>query len=100
MPPVKDPYERLPLDRHRLIGKRELLQLVPLSYSSIWDLMRQDQFPLSVRIGSRVYWRAHEVEKWIADLPHSRYAGKSKPRKRMACRPAHDDNDPLRGEAA
>lgn len=67
----------------RLIDKRTLLGLVPLSYSSVWDLMRQGHFPLSVRIGGRVYWRAHEVESWIAALPRSEYAGKSEPRKHM-----------------
>jgi predicted DNA-binding transcriptional regulator AlpA len=77
------PYELNDFDNSRLIDKRQLLKLVPISYSSIWDLMRQDQFPLSVRIGSRVYWRAHEVEKWLAALPRSKYAGKSEPRKRM-----------------
>lgn len=71
------------IDDLRLITKCQLLRLVPLSYSSVWDLMRQRQFPISVRIGGRVYWRVREVEDWIAALPRSRYAGKSQPRKHM-----------------
>lgn len=66
-----------------LINKRQLLAIVPLSYSSIWDLMRTGDFPLSVRIGSRVYWRAREIEAWLAALPRSQYGGKSAPRKTL-----------------
>ena len=63
----------------RLIGKRELLQLVPLSYSTIWDLMRRGEFPLSVRIGSRVFWNLNEIQSHLAALPRSEYRAPSSP---------------------
>jgi predicted DNA-binding transcriptional regulator AlpA len=71
------------IDTNRLIGKRELLRLVPLSYSTIWDLMRRDRFPLSVRVGGRVFWRLAEVREWLAALPRSKYGGRSTPRKQL-----------------
>lgn len=62
-------------DEHRLIDKRTLLAVVPLSYSNVWDKMRRGEFPLSVRIGARVYWRWAEIEEWLDGLPRSEYRG-------------------------
>ena len=56
----------------KLISKRQLLQIVPLSYTSIWSRMRKDEFPRSVKLddtGAKVAWILSEVEEWIASRP-------------------------------
>jgi predicted DNA-binding transcriptional regulator AlpA len=45
--------------------------------------MRRDRFPLSVRVGGRVFWRLAEVREWLAALPRSKYGGRSTPRKQL-----------------
>ena len=79
------------LDASRLISKRELLRLVPLSYSTIWNMMRRGEFPLSVRLGSRANgarntgkagWKIREVEAWMSALPRSEYRAPSTPDKK------------------
>lgn len=67
------------IEELQLISKKKLLALVPRSYSSIWNMMRRGEFPLSVRIGDRVYWRWTEVEKWLDELPRSEYRGVEEP---------------------
>ena len=42
------------------------------SYSKIWRMMRNGQFPLSVRIAGRVGWYADEVEAWQQALPRTK----------------------------
>ena len=54
----------------RLLTKKQLRELVPLAYSSIWQLIRQGDFPKAVRIGrQRVAWREDEVRAWIESRP-------------------------------
>ena len=58
----------------RLISKRQMLEMVPLSYPTIWDRMRRGEFPLSVKLddaGNRVFWFADEIQTWINDRPRS-----------------------------
>jgi prophage regulatory protein len=51
---------------HRLIGRKELLTLVPYSDVSIWRLERDGLFPRRITIGpNRVAWRLGEVLAWI-----------------------------------
>jgi len=56
----------------KLIDKHAVRELVGFSDSTIWRLMRVGEFPLSVRIGGRVRWRASEIEAYIANLPTSK----------------------------
>lgn len=53
------------------LNKKRLLQIVPLSYTSIWELERDGKFPASFLITekTRVWWE-DEVQKWL----HSRQA--------------------------
>lgn len=69
------------LDQHRLITKRQLLLVTSRSYSAIWEDMRRGTFPVSVRCGSRVYWRWSEVKQWLDELPRSEYRGVEEPGK-------------------
>src|SRR5512132_2252228 len=58
----------------RLIYKPELLRLVGVSYSSIFDWMRRGKFPRAREIGpggrsTRIAWVRAEVETWLAARP-------------------------------
>jgi len=52
----------------RLITVDQIQQLIPLSVSTIYRMMRAGTFPRSVRLGpNRVAWRYEEVMLWIAE---------------------------------
>jgi predicted DNA-binding transcriptional regulator AlpA len=54
----------------QLLSRAELLSVVPLSYASIWQQMRDGTFPKSRQIGKhKVAWIADEVATWIASRP-------------------------------
>jgi predicted DNA-binding transcriptional regulator AlpA len=55
------------------------LDRVPLSYPSIWEKMRRNEFPRSRDVGGRSFWVEAEIDEWIASLPGSPHA-----------RPRHD----------
>ncbi|NNE83363.1 MAG: AlpA family phage regulatory protein [Alphaproteobacteria bacterium] len=63
------------INEERLINKRELLRLVPLSYSTVWQLMRRGEFPLSITVSGRVFWKWREVREFLDNLPRSKYLG-------------------------
>lgn len=56
-----------------LISKREVIKRVGLSYPTLWKMMRQGEFPRSVRLtngpSAKVAWREEEVENWINSRP-------------------------------
>ena len=54
----------------RLIDKTTLLDKVPLSYATVWHLMRKGEFPRSKVVGDRTFWLEHEVDAWIGELPN------------------------------
>lgn len=58
----------------RLIGRQELLRLVPLSWSSIGRLEKKGDFPRRIKIGARkVAWSLREVLEWLANKLNQRY---------------------------
>jgi prophage regulatory protein len=51
----------------RLIEWPELRQLIPLSRSTIWRLVRDGDFPAPIQISrGRVAWLESEVLEWLA----------------------------------
>ena len=58
----------------RLIDRRELLRLVPLSWSSIGRLEKKGGFPRRIKIGARkVAWSLREILEWLADKLNQRH---------------------------
>jgi prophage regulatory protein len=54
----------------RLLDKEEVLRRVPLTYPTIWKMMREDKFPRSRLSGtSKTVWLEDEVEQWIRNRP-------------------------------
>jgi len=50
----------------RLLPRRELRNLVPVSDMTIWRWERDGQFPRHLSINGRNYWLRSEVCGWIA----------------------------------
>jgi predicted DNA-binding transcriptional regulator AlpA len=70
-----------PLDR--LLYKPEVLRIVGCSYPTLWHMMRRDQFPRSIVVGTgvaaRVAWLESEIREWIETRPRSRLLGDPAP---------------------
>ena len=62
--------ERDALAARKLISKRELLAIIPLSYPTLWQMMRRDEFPKSIRLTdgptAKTAWYLDEVTDWQA----------------------------------
>ena len=56
----------------KLIKRKELLTLVPMSAPTIYRNIQKGLFPKPVKIGTRhVAWRLKAVEEWMANLPEA-----------------------------
>ena len=49
----------------RLLPRRELRSLVPVSDMTIWRWERDGVFPRHLSINGRNYWRLSEISDWI-----------------------------------
>jgi predicted DNA-binding transcriptional regulator AlpA len=66
-----------PRDSIRLIFKPELLELIGVSYGSIFSWMRAGKFPIAREIGpsgrgTRIAWVESEILEWLAARPQRR----------------------------
>ena len=68
-------HEQMPRGPPRLIDKAELLHRVPISYPTIWLLMREGKFPRSRQVGDRALWVESEINAFIAGLPVKKLKG-------------------------
>ncbi len=69
-------------EEKRFLRLPEVLKRTALSRTSIWRMMKRNEFPRNVRLGARaVAWRESDVEKWMDTRPPT------KPRKKTASRP-------------
>jgi predicted DNA-binding transcriptional regulator AlpA len=53
----------------RLIDRDEVLRRVPLEYSTIYRLMKANDFPQSRVIGGKSAWVEAELEAWLINRP-------------------------------
>ena len=53
----------------RLVAKREACGLLGVSYPKLWGLVQTGRFPPGRYVGTRVFWRASELETFIRSLP-------------------------------
>ena len=70
----------------RLLSKAQVLEIVCLSYPTIWSRMRAGTFPRSVRLGegrfARVAWKASEISSYLDKLPRQTLKG-DKPKQKV-----------------
>ena len=51
----------------KLLGIKEVLEVVPVTKNTIYRLMSEGRFPANQRISrGRVCWRASDIDEWIA----------------------------------
>ena len=62
------PTEHEGVDLPQLISKRELLQIVPLSYTSIWSRMRRGEFPKSIMLDDAGANPAREPQRMVFSI--------------------------------
>ena len=53
-------------DAERLLTRRLLRELVPVSDMTIWRWERDGLFPRHLTVNSRNYWLLSEVKAWLA----------------------------------
>ena len=82
MSPEHAPGRDAPAAR-KLIRKRQLLELIPLSFPTIWKEMRAGRFPLPVKFGdgpnAPSAWYEDEVCEYQAGLERAEYKPASAP---------------------
>ncbi|QHA86812.1 helix-turn-helix transcriptional regulator [Serratia rhizosphaerae] len=62
--------------RERFIRLPEVLYTTSLSRSTVYELMRRQQFPAQVSLGGKnVAWLASEVEQWMQERIVNRHQG-------------------------
>jgi predicted DNA-binding transcriptional regulator AlpA len=59
----------------RLLPRRELRRLVPVSDMTIWRWERDGLFPRHVSINGRNYWRLSEISEWMDRQQRGHSAG-------------------------
>jgi predicted DNA-binding transcriptional regulator AlpA len=52
------------LELEKLLGRRELRQIVPRTDMTIYRWERNGKFPRCIKINGRSYWRVSEVKEW------------------------------------
>ena len=57
----------------RLLNKKQVLALVPVTFPTIWTWMRAGKFPAARSIGDRPMWLEAEVIEWITTRPKRDY---------------------------
>lgn len=63
----------------RLIAKREVLELIGVSYPTIWKWMQEGIFPRSRQLGiNKTVWLESEIYAWINALPRRPIKGDEK----------------------
>ena len=59
-----------------VIDRVEVLELVPVSYPTLWKWMRSGRFPRALRIGEqKLAWREDEIRAWIDSRPRQELKG-------------------------
>lgn len=51
----------------RVIGRAEVLHLIPIKKSFLYNLINRGEFPAPCKIGSRSVWEECAVREWIEE---------------------------------
>ena len=55
--------------RRRFVYRPEMLDMVGLSYATIWNLIRRGEFPASHEVDDQVAWFEDELAEWMETRP-------------------------------
>jgi predicted DNA-binding transcriptional regulator AlpA len=53
----------------KLLSKKEVMERVPVSYTTLWDWMQKGLFPRSRELGDKACWLSSEIDDWIVNRP-------------------------------
>jgi len=59
----------------QLLTKQRVLEIVGLTYPTIWAIMLRGEFPRSRAVGGRSMWLMSEVTEWLRSLPLRKLKG-------------------------
>ncbi len=55
----------------KLLRIKQILEMIPISKSTLWLWVSLGKFPQPIRIGSRcTVWKAEDVQDFINNSPH------------------------------
>ena len=58
--------------KDRMLRREEVETICGLTRSTIYRLMRKNQFPIGFKVGPRATrWSAKEIESWLATRPRA-----------------------------
>jgi predicted DNA-binding transcriptional regulator AlpA len=60
-------------DHAAFLSKRQVLELIPISATSLWDWCRNGHFPKPRTIGSKTVWLSSDVHAWMQARPVREY---------------------------
>lgn len=74
------------MQNQKLIFKAQVMDLIGMSFPTIWNWMRSGKFPPAREIGGKICWYEAEVVDWINSRPIKQYKPlpKRKPKKSAA----------------
>jgi prophage regulatory protein len=65
--------------KFKILTKRQVLARVPISYPTLWTMMKKGLFPRSRELSEeRVGWLESEIDSWIENLPIRALGGERK----------------------
>lgn len=73
----------------RLLSKAEVLEIVGVTFPTLWLWMRENRFPRSIVLQpdqkfSRVAWREQDIQEWCDQRPTRILKGDAKRRRKAA----------------
>jgi predicted DNA-binding transcriptional regulator AlpA len=57
----------------RLLNKKQVLALVPVTFATLWTWIRRGEFPAPRTVGSKPMWIETVVVEWITTRPTRTY---------------------------
>ena len=53
-----------------LVRLKSLLEVIPMSRSTLYDRLSREILPRPLKIGRSTYWRAEDIRQFLANLPY------------------------------
>ena len=68
-----------PAEEHSaFLSKREVLRLIPICATTLWNWVRKSKFPKPLVMNGKTVWRASDVYDFMQQCPERLYKGMGK----------------------
>lgn len=71
--PFATEYPPTAEENSAFLSKREVLRLIPICATTLWNWSRNGKFPVPQIMGSKTVWRSSEVFAWMEKRPTRQY---------------------------